>query len=153
MDVGVYAVSFASMIHGRQPSRVASIGHIGKMKVDEHVGMVFGYEEGQLSVLYTSIRSSTPQHAYILGTGGTIHIHSPFWRATTATLSRGGKEETVESPFDGNGYNCEAEAVMKCLESGALECETMPHEESLSIMQTLDQVRQQLGLRYPMEVG
>ena len=151
MDVGVYAVSFASMIQGCQPNRIASLGHIGNMDVDDNLGMVFGYEGGALAMLYTSIRSRTPQHAYILGTEGTIHVHSPFWRATTATLTRGGEDETVEMPFEGNGYNCEAEEVMRCMENGTLESEIMPHDESLAIMQTLDDVRGQLGLKYPME--
>ncbi len=151
MDVGVYAVSFASMIYGCPPSRIASLGNIGSMDVDDNVGMVFGYEGGALAMLYTSIRSRTPQHAYIQGTEGMIHIHSPFWKANTVTLSRGGDDEIVEVPYEGNGYNCEAEEVMRCLASGALESEIMTHDESLAIMQTLDDVRSQLDLRYPME--
>ena len=57
----------------------------------------------------------------------------------------------MEMPFEGNGYNCEAEEVMRCMENGTLESEIMPHDESLAIMQTLDDVRGQLGLKYPME--
>ncbi|MDP6775589.1 MAG: Gfo/Idh/MocA family oxidoreductase [Candidatus Latescibacteria bacterium] len=151
LDVGVYSVSFASMILGGSPSRIAGMAHIGEIPVDEQAGMVLGYESGAIAVLYTSICARTPQHAYILGSEGSIHIHSPFWQGTTATLSRGGKEKTVELPFEGNGYNCEAAEVMRCLREGRTESETMPLDETLSVMGTLDEIRAQWGLKYPME--
>jgi hypothetical protein len=50
-----------------------------------------------------------------------------------------------------NGYNYEAEEVMSCLRSHKIESEVMPLDETLSIMKTLDRIRAQWGLRYPME--
>jgi hypothetical protein len=41
---------------------------------------------------------------------------------------------------------------MRCLRAGQLESPLMPLDESLSIMRTLDTLRQQGGLRYPEEV-
>ena len=40
---------------------------------------------------------------------------------------------------------------MRCLTEGKLESSLMPLEESLSIMQTMDALRAQWGLRYPGE--
>ena len=57
----------------------------------------------------------------------------------------------LDLPFKGNGYNYEAAEVMACLRQGKLESAAMPLDESLAIMQTLDQLRQQIGLHYPME--
>jgi hypothetical protein len=54
-------------------------------------------------------------------------------------------------PFEGNGYNCEAAAVMDCLRAGQLEHPVMPLEESLTIMDTMDRIRAEWGLKYPME--
>lgn len=51
----------------------------------------------------------------------------------------------------GYGFRYEAEEVMRCLASGALESEGMPLDETLMIMETLDQIREQWGLRYPTE--
>ncbi len=92
-----------------------------------------------------------PQEAHILGTEGTIHLHSPWWRGTRVTLKIGSKEETHELPFAGTGYNGEAAEVMACLRQGRLESPLMPLDESLAIMKTLDQIRGQWGLKYPME--
>jgi len=54
-------------------------------------------------------------------------------------------------PFEGNGYNCEAQAVMDCIRDGRLESDIMPLDETIQLMETLDTVRAQGGLAYPME--
>ena len=151
LDVGVYPVSFSSMVYGAPPDRISALCDKHEVGVDTVTGMVLGHASGGLALVYTSIRSSTPQGAHILGTEGSIEIHSPFWHATTATLKAGGKEETVELPFEGNGYNCEAEEVRRCLDAGKLESEVMPLDETLSVMGTLDVIRAQVDLKYPME--
>ena len=48
-------------------------------------------------------------------------------------------------------YQYEAAEVMRCLRAGKLESDIMPLEESLRIMKTLDEIRKQWGLKYPME--
>ncbi len=151
MDVGIYPVSFASMVMGRQPVQVQGMAHIGERKVDEQAGMVFGYDGGEIAMLYTSIRNRTPHQGYIMGTKGMIHIHPPFWKATKATLLAGKDEETVEIALEGNGYNYEAVEVMGCLREGKKESEGISLVETVEIMKTMDEVRAQVGVKFPME--
>jgi hypothetical protein len=40
---------------------------------------------------------------------------------------------------------------MDCLRANKLESGLMPLDETLSIMQTMDAIRAQWGLKYPME--
>ena len=40
---------------------------------------------------------------------------------------------------------------MACLRAGKLESDVMPLDETLAIMRTLDHIRAQWGLKYPME--
>ncbi len=40
---------------------------------------------------------------------------------------------------------------MDCLRDGRTESDAMPLDETLAIMRTMDQIRAQWGLRYPME--
>jgi predicted dehydrogenase len=87
-----------------------------------------------------------------MGTEGWIRVNTPFHMAHQLTYKHGGdQEELIAVPFQGNGYNYEAAEVMECLRAGRLESAAMPLDESLQIMRTLDAVRQQVGLRYPME--
>ncbi|HCQ03901.1 MAG TPA: dehydrogenase, partial [Candidatus Latescibacteria bacterium] len=58
----------------------------------------------------------------------------------------------IEPPRIGNGYNYEAIEVGRCLRAGKLESGTMPLDETLAVIKTLDTVREEIGLKYPMDV-
>jgi len=151
LDVGIYPISYASMVFGAQPKKISSQAHIGETGVDEQAAMVFGYESGGMALLSCAVRTRTPQDARILGTDGMITVPPMFWNATKATLSASGKTEAIDLPHKGNGYEYEAAEVARCVRAGKIESEGLPHAETLAIMQTLDAVRAQWGLKYPME--
>ncbi len=151
LDVGVYCVSFASMVLG-QPSGSVGLAHLGETGVDEQASVVLEHEGGRLANLSIGIRTATPQEATIIGTEAYIRIHAPWWRPTSMTISRpGAEDETVEVPVSGNGFNYEAAEVMRCLEAGKTESDVMPLDETLSVMRTMDRIREAWGLRYPGE--
>jgi predicted dehydrogenase len=151
LDVGVYPVALASLLFGA-PKRIVGTANFGSSGVDEEAAMILTHGGGEMAILHTAIRLDTAQEAIISGTRGRIRIHSPWWRPTSMTLSRDGKaDERFDFPLEGNGYEYEAQEVMDCLRSGKLESPLMPLDESLSIMGTLDTLRAQWGLKYPME--
>ena len=151
MDIGIYTVSFASMIFGMQPTDIAGGAQIGETGVDEQGALVFGYgEEGQLALLSCAIRARTPHDATIIGSDGYIRLPT-FWSGTKAIIKKGNDEEVIEAPYDGNGYNCEAAEVARCVRAGLIESPTIPHAETIAIMNTLDRIRSHWGLKYPME--
>jgi hypothetical protein len=59
--------------------------------------------------------------------------------------------ERFDLPPAANGYNYEAAEVNRCLRAGLKESPILPLAETRSILNTLDQIRAQWGLRYPME--
>lgn len=150
LDVGIYPISLAYMLLGA-PSSVVSAAHLGETGVDEQAAWIFGYPAGQLALLSSATRTNTQQEARIAGTEGLIRIPD-WWHAQQLTLSVNGKpDEVIQPPFGGNGYNYEAAEVAHCLRKGLLESQTMPLDESLAIMETMDTIRAQWGLKYPME--
>ena len=104
-----------------------------------------------MAVLYTGVRTSTPQEVTVLGTDGSIRLEGPWWSGKRMTVRAGGDEEALELAYDGNGYNYQAAEVMACLGAGKTESDVMGLDETLSIMRTLDAIRAQWGLKYPME--
>lgn len=151
LDIGVYLVSLASMIFG-PPSRVTGVAELGPTGVDEQAAMVLGHPQGQVAVLHTSIRANTFDEASIVGTRGRIKLHRSWWEGSDMTLflDEGG-EEFLDFPFTGNGFQFEAAEFMECLREGRLESKILPLDETLTIMKTLDALRAQWGLKYPME--
>lgn len=152
LDVGIYPLSFAALFLGAAPQRLVSAAQIGPTGVDEQNSVILHYDNGALATASSAVRTETPQDACIIGEKGFITLHPCFWRADTLTLSvQERNPETLHLPLVGNGYNYEAEAVMDCLRDGQKECPRMPLDESIALMELMDQARAQWGLRYPME--
>lgn len=150
LDVGIYPLSFAAMFLGT-PDRISSLANLGQTGVDEESAFILGYPTGAMAVLYTAVRTNTPQDAVIMGENGMIRIHPPFWIPKKLTLTVAGKAQEIEIPYVANGYNYEAVEVANCVRAGKLESAIMPLDESLSIMQTMDAIRAQWNMKYPME--
>ena len=150
LDVGIYPVSFASMILGANPTKITGIAYLGETGVDEQFSAVLGYEAGRIAALSGAVRASLPNEARIIGTEGYIRVPD-FWRASSLELYQNGKMEKFEIPFRSTGYIPEAEEAMYCLREGLIESSIMPLDESLKIMKILDTLRKQWGLKYPQE--
>ncbi len=151
LDLGVYPVSLASAVLG-EPERVSSQAHLGPTGVDEEVGIVSKHPGGAMALLSATIRANTPQEALVVGTRGSVRLHSPWWMPQKLTVTNAdGNTSELGAPLPHNGYAYEAAEVMRCLREGALESPIMPLSETLSVMGTLDTCRRQWGLVYPGE--
>ncbi len=152
LDLGVYPVSLASFLLGT-PTAVSSQAHLGATGVDEQNALVLKHAGGALAVLSSTLRATTPQEALIMGTGGSVRVHAPWWQPTRLTVTDSAGDEELSSPLSHNGYAYEAAEVGRCLRAGLLESPVMPLGETLAIMHTLDTCRAAWGLRYPGERG
>ncbi|KAK2795416.1 hypothetical protein FQN52_005182 [Onygenales sp. PD_12] len=62
------------------------------------------------------------------------------------------KEVVAEFPGNGKGMYWEADEAARCVRDGKLESDGMSWTESLVIMEVMDEVRRQGGLKYPDEI-
>lgn len=152
LDVGIYPVSFASMVFDPHPESVFSTVHMGETGVDEHFSMLLSYGNGKTASLNGGVRLNMLEEAHVFGTEGHIIVEGTLVNPKSAALYVG--DELVERFIDDRtsiGYCYEAEEVGRCLEAGLTESPVMPLEESLAILQLLDKVRTDWGLKYPGE--
>jgi len=152
LDIGIYPISLASMVMGK-PKSFVSDWHRGPTGIDEQASCILKYDNGSMALLHSSLESETRQEAFLSGTEGNIRIHKQCWKPQkmTVTSNLSQKEKIVEMPFEGNGFNYEAEFFGKLLLEGKTDNEIMSLDESLEIMSLLDQIRRKWGLRYPFE--
>ena len=150
LDVGIYPISLSSMIFG-PPVDVAGLADIGSTGVDEQAGFILKHAKGQLAVLCSAVRTNTTLEATIYGTEGSIRINGPWFVPKSFTVTKEGKSETVEVPFDSNGYNYEAVEVAACVRAGKTESSIIPLSETIQMQRTLDAVRAKFDLKYPNE--
>ncbi|WP_435924265.1 Gfo/Idh/MocA family protein [Paenibacillus sp. DYY-L-2] len=151
LDAGIYPVSFASMIFGTKPEKIMSTAHIGETGVDEQFSILMDYGQGRSATLNGAVRLDLTNDASIHGTKGMIHIPS-FLNTSEAVLRVNGEEEVrFGDDRQSVGYAFEAEEVGRCLLEGLKESPAITLEESLGIMNLLDEIRGQWGLKYPFE--
>jgi predicted dehydrogenase len=142
LDLGVYTVSFASMILG-PPQRVSAMVTPAFTGVDATTSMLFGYESGAQAILTCTSLARSETRASIVGTDGRIEIMGDFYAPSSFILRlRDGKSEAFEFSTKGRGLQYEAVEVARCVRSGELESPIMPLDESVSIMETMEGVLQ-----------
>lgn len=151
LDLGVYPISFASMLLGT-PDRIAAMSTPTATGVDAQTSMVFGYPTGAQALINTALDARTANSAVITCSKGRIEM--PHWTGGMMPLrlcKLDGSSQSLEFPYDGKGLRFQAEEVGRRLHAGEKESPVVPLDETLSIMRTMDLIRQQIGLRYPFE--
>jgi predicted dehydrogenase len=145
LDLGVYPVSFASMVLGT-PNRIAAMSDPAFTGVDAQTSMLFGYDSGAQAVLTCTLRAVSPTRAAIVGTEARIEIEGSFYAPAAVTLiPRMGAQTRVELAHEGRGLRHQADEVARRLAAGEVESPLMPLDETISIMQTMDAVLELAG--------
>ena len=149
LDVGVYVISFASQIFNKKPVESIGLSHIGEYGSDEQGVAILKYDNGEIADLSFALRTEAVDEAYIFGTEGYIKVHELFAVPKKASLFINREEvEVIEEPIIGNALNYEAEEVMRCLKLRLKESPFMPLDESVQIIEIMDNIRKPWGLRY-----
>jgi predicted dehydrogenase len=145
LDLGVYPVSFASMVLGK-PDRILTLIDPAFTGVDGQTSMLFGYASGAHAVLTCTLSAKSPTRGAIVGTDARIEIDGSFYAPTSFdVISRAGERRHFDASHEGRGLWHEAEEVARCLQEGLLESPLMPLDETVEIMQTMDAVLAQAG--------
>ncbi|MWV58882.1 Gfo/Idh/MocA family oxidoreductase [Rathayibacter sp. VKM Ac-2754] len=152
LDAGVYPISFASSVIGA-PSRVSAAGATHpETGVDSRADLLLSTEAGPQALLSTSLETSLPVEAMILGSEGRLAVHSPFFGPSGLTLTLGSLSSAQESdtwiddgPWPYGNLAFQATAFASYVAQGLLESPLHPHHEVVSVMETIDEARRQIA--------
>jgi predicted dehydrogenase len=151
LDLGVYPVSFASMVLG-PPSRVTAVSDPTFTGVDGQTSIIQQYDGGAQAVLTCTLAARSSTSASIIGTEARIEIDSVWYQPSTfRVITRTGEVTEYDEPCAPRGMQYEAAELHRGVRAGWLESPVLPLTETVSIMETMDEVRAQIGLRYPGE--
>lgn len=151
LDLGVYPIALAFAFLGK-PQEILSVAHLCSTGVDDQVSILFKYASGATAELGCSSRYLTKNNPTLHGSKGYIEFHGMITRPQKISIHEEGKESIeMETPCVSNGYQYEAQAVMNMLDSGQIEHPLMPLNETIEIMETMDQIRANIGVSYPGE--
>ena len=140
LDLGVYPVSFASMVLGT-PTRIEALVEHAPTGVDGQVSILLGHHGGAQALLNCTSLAASATTASIVGSDGRIDIDGPFYANVGFTFTpRQGKATRFEPPERVHGLCYEAAEVARCVAEGLLESPAMPLDESVAIMRTMDSI-------------
>ncbi|KAI9785517.1 MAG: hypothetical protein M1839_009258 [Geoglossum umbratile] len=174
LDLGVYSLTwvFQILYHlqpagQKQPPTVCStMTKYLQTGVDEMTSIILNFPTPTANahgIALTGFRTATDPAGYgnagpavrIQGTKGEVQVFGPLYLPREYRVIVSGVGDVKQEAWDlktdvpGKGLFWEADACARCLRDGKQECEVMPWEESIAIMDVIDKVREQNGLRYP----
>ena len=152
LDLGIYPISFVHDILGA-PTSVRAVGRLIETGADAEVATVMTHESGAISTTLSSSRAAGPTAASIVGTAARIDIDRVWYAPTTfrVVLPDGTVQEEYVSEVEGRGMQYQALNAERLVRDGILEGDILPIAESVAIMGILDEIRSQIGVRYPGE--
>ncbi len=151
LDLGVYNLAMSQLVMGRKPAKVSAVARMASSGVDEKLSASMVYENGGIAQFTCGLRTCADNSLTIGGEKGFIRVLSGFMNAEEAFLTVDGHTESAREPLRGEGFEFEIEEAMRCLRAGEIESPKMPHADTLATMEVMDDIRWQIGLRYPCE--
>ncbi|MEP7020848.1 MAG: Gfo/Idh/MocA family oxidoreductase [Pseudonocardiales bacterium] len=150
LDLGVYPLTFAWLFLG-QPDAVQAYGVLSPTGSDATASLQCSYASGRVAQIHTSAVRESPLGALVVGTAGWIQVQSPLHLPASMTIHTAEGDEVVTGQMPGNGYRLEVAEVERCLRAGELESPIVPLDETVAILETIDEARRQIGVDYPAD--
>ena len=157
LDLGVYPLSFASGVAGAaglpaRPTSVQAAGSLTASGVDAQVSAQIAYGAAQAQ-LFTSMLTASGHTAQVYGSLGRIEVDDRCYVPAGVTLTVDGRTGT----WDANrvhgygGLSFQAAALATYAAEGRTDSPLLPLDETVTILETADEIRRQVGVVYPGE--
>jgi predicted dehydrogenase len=152
LDLGIYPISLAWDVLG-EPTRIEAMARFKPTGADAEVATLFRHRNGAISTTLSASDAAGPNTASIIGTKGRIDI-GQVWYLPANLRVYDNEHRLVEeyvSNVAGRGMQYQAAEIEHLIQTGQSAGTILPPTETVAIMQTLDTIREQIGLRYPGE--
>lgn len=140
-DIGIYPLFLAVYLFG-YPKEVSVVSVPAPTGVDMTTLICMKHSEDRVSLLSSSFACNLKSDATIAGDKGSLRLDRMFHMPTKLYYQLEGEEQETEIPlsFTGNGYNYEADEVMRCMDENKIESDIYSHEFSQKLSDLIDEV-------------
>jgi predicted dehydrogenase len=146
LDIGIYPI-FAALSTLGKPKKIEANASFFKTGADSECDMVFNYDDST-AILKSTLLKETKSEAIYTFTDGVIKLNTRFHEPTAITIIQNGMETTKDIPYKGFGYYYEILHFNQLLRDDKKESEIMTFEFSRVLINTIDKVRNLIGLEY-----
>jgi predicted dehydrogenase len=151
LDLGIYPLTLAHLVMG-SPSSIHAEATLTDKGVDLNTSMLLRYSTGAHALLSCTMASRGQVSALIAGAKARIEIDGPFYNPTSfRVITRDGEVTEYPNDYIGHGLREEAAEFARIVRAGKIESPLMTHQVSVELMEMMDEIRAQIGVKYPQE--
>lgn len=151
LDLGIYPLTIAHIVLGA-PSKITAVATLTEKNIDLNTSMILNYASGAQANLSCTMAARGSVSAMIAGDKARLEIDDYFYAPTSYRLiTREGEITEFAKSYEGVGLREEALEFARVVRSGEIESPLMTHQTSLLMMEQMDEIRAQIGVRYPSE--
>lgn len=162
LDVGIYPLTAASLVMGDNIKDINATALLNDENMDLVGQYILTFDEGGIAYLNSGMCFESDGNAVIIGTDGSIVMEGVNFIRGLRVFDGNHNEieyisfEDVDKYPYGNdetitGYEYEVLGCMDAIKKGHTECPEITHKETLFMMETMDEIRRQMGVIYPFE--
>lgn len=152
LDVGVYPISFLTSVTNKKISKITSECTKFETGVDKQTIINIKFEDDSYAMLTCGSETIGGRTGFIYGTNGYItidNINNFNW----IKIYNNNFEliNEYQKPQQITGFEYQVQECIDAIENKHLETKSMPHYESIRIMEICDEVRRLNNIKYPFE--
>lgn len=151
LDVGIYPVTFACGFNETEVKELKAMSISTDLGVDQSTTILMKFEDGMLATLQSSMGSILSDVSALSYEFGKIECYGIPNVKKIKVYNDSKLLETVKVEKQLTGYEYEVIESIKALKSNRIEPQSLSHQQSLKVLQLLDQIREEIGLVYPFE--
>ena len=151
LDVGIYTLNFAEMVFGHADGAwgLCTKNETGVDMIDS---MTLTWADGRVANLTAAATAIFDRMGIVYGPRGYLvveNINNP--QGIRVYNEQRKLIHSIDCPPQLTGYEYEVLETIDCVRKGLLECPSMPHRETVHMMELMDHLRAQMAVRYPCE--
>lgn len=152
LDLGVYGINFAFMHFGTNIERMESSVMMMPTGVDGQESITLFYKDGRMAVLTHGVYGRSDRKGVFYGDKGYMIVEN-ISNPQSVSVYDGNDNliKHIDVPEQVNGYEYQFAECIDLIAQGKLESVSMPMEETIHVMETMDVLRKQWNFVYPGE--
>jgi predicted dehydrogenase len=155
MDLGIYPLHFVSRLLGPKPLSITAsaqlTGEEGDAdRVDEQTTAILKFAGRKTGIIHSSMSSVGRNVGTIMGSLGRVEMPSDWWQATSFKVINHVGEIIFEyeEAISGSGRQYQFLEAERCIEAALVESPVLTHDDTLTVMASMDEIRRQIGVKY-----
>ncbi len=153
LDVGIYSLTFASLILGDDYQRMSAVCTTFDTGVDKQNVITLIEPDNRMAICNSGSSAISDRKGIIYGRKGFLVVENINNPQSISVYDHHHQQILFDDmPSQITGYEYEIYACKEAIDNNLLECPSCPHSQSIRMMEIMDEARKQMGVIYPYDL-